>query len=49
MINAKLSGAMTEASDMMNASKWVKQALGLNAKGKIAKTRMTELFGTRCI
>ena len=49
MINAKLSGALTEASDMLNASKWVKQALGLNLKGKVAKARMTELFGTRCI
>ena len=49
MINAKLSGALTESSDMLNASKWVKQALGLNLKGKIAKARMTELFGTRCI
>lgn len=49
MVNAKLSGALTEASDMLNASKWVKQALGLDAKGKATKARMTELFGTRCI
>lgn len=49
MINAKISGALTEASDMLNASKWVKQALGLDAKGKATKARMTELFGTRCI
>ena len=49
MINAKLSGALTEGSDMLNASKWVKQALGLDSKGKRTKARMTELFGTRCI